>query len=88
MSKPLIKAQEAIRSHIQACGEDKYAKHQGIFNADYVHGPNAKVINLSSAAKYLTRYESEGFEKSGQTIDLMKAIHHLLMQLENDLNKL
>ena len=83
----LRRAMIRLREHIDATQRDKYNAATGAFNVQaLLTGPNAKAINLFSAAKYLTRYESAGFEKSGQTDDLIKAIHHLLIQLENEIS--
>lgn len=82
----LHRAHEALRLHIAACARDKYNRPAGMFDVQaQLTGPHAKTINLFAAAKYLTRYESAGYEKSGQREDLMKAIHHLLIQLNNEL---
>jgi len=80
------KALNVLWQHIEHCKKDKYNRETGMFDVQaQLTGPHAKTINLFAAAKYLTRYESEGYEKSGQTKDLLKAIHHLVIQLENDL---
>lgn len=42
----------------------------------------SKDFLIGNAAKYLTRYMSEGDEKSGNTTDLLKAIHYLKLELD------
>lgn len=42
----------------------------------------SKEFLIGNAAKYLTRYMSEGDEKSGNRDDLFKAIHYLKLELD------
>ena len=47
-----------------------------------------KAFNCGNAAKYLSRYMTEGFPKSNNPDDIKKAIHYLLFELKRlDINK-
>lgn len=72
-----------LREHQLAASRDKYAAADiqlypsELFMSD-AHG---KSINIFNAVKYLSRYLSEGFEKSNNRQDVIKAVHYLLFEL-------
>jgi len=68
---------------------DKYADGSNeIDTKAFLYGKNGKSINIFQAAKYMGRYNTEGYEKSENPVDLMKAIHYLLFELvRQEINK-
>ena len=45
-------------------------------------GKDGKQANIHCALKYLQRFLSEGFEKSNNPTDLLKAIHYLIFEYQ------
>ncbi len=43
---------------------------------------DGKFSNLHSAGKYVQRYSTTGFDKSENPVDLRKAIHYLLFEIQ------
>jgi len=43
---------------------------------------DGKFANLHSAGKYVQRYSTKGFDKSENVVDLRKAIHYLLFEIQ------
>lgn len=71
-----------IICHIEKTNEDKYGEPViDPFNMRF-HTTFGKATNLSDALKYLNRYFTTGFEKSGNRNDLLKAIHCIIFELE------
>lgn len=62
--------------------EDKYESHQdiGLEGLKFM-GPHGAGFNVGNAAKYLKRYLTIGYAKSGNIEDLYKAIHYLLFEI-------
>ena len=60
--------------------DDKYDNSM-IKPMDMLMSEHGKILNVYSASKYLSRYSTEGYEKSGNPKDLMKAIHHILIEM-------
>ena len=62
--------------------EDKYEGVEGNSNMSQIMSDaHGKSINTFSASKYINRYMTEGFEKSDDRKDIVKAIHYLLFEL-------
>lgn len=70
-------------SYHESTNQDKYEKaDQGLYPRDlFMSDEHGKSINIFNAVKYLSRYLSEGFEKSNNRQDVKKAIHYLLFEL-------
>jgi hypothetical protein len=49
-------------------------------NVFTVSSKYGKGFNMGNACKYISRYLSEGYEKSSDVEDLMKAIHYLFLE--------
>jgi hypothetical protein len=60
--------------------DDKY-ENSMIKPMDMLMGENGKILNVFNATKYLSRYSTEGYEKSDNPKDLMKAIHYILIEM-------
>lgn len=70
-------------AHLSGTFRDKYVEEAPFIDTKRLinHPRHAVGYNIGNAAKYLQRYASEGYEKSGQKKDLMKAAHYILMEL-------
>lgn len=70
-----------VLAYLLTTYDDKYQNSDldtvGIINSKY-HG---KGFNVGNAFKYISRYLTEGYDKSNNPQDLMKAIHYLLFEL-------
>ena len=61
--------------------DDKY-QNSMINTMDMLNSEeHGKVLNVFNAVKYLSRYQTTGFEKSENPQDLMKAIHYILIEM-------
>jgi len=60
--------------------DDKYADSM-INTMDMLNSKHGKYISVFNAVKYLARYSTDGYEKSENPQDLMKAIHYLLIEM-------
>ena len=79
---------EEIVSYLLSTYDEKYVNSpignpsiEVLYSAE--HG---KGVNIFNALKYIQRYMSEGFEKSDNPKDVVKAIHYLIFELTR-LNK-
>lgn len=71
-------------AHIEATYNDKY-HGSGIVDPSQVirHPKFSMGYNLGNALKYIQRYSTEGYDKSRNPKDLLKAIHYLLFEYAN-----
>lgn len=61
---------------------DKYeAADRGNFTKEYLFTSKSPDVALFNAFKYLQRYGTQGFEKSGNVKDLYKALHYIMFEL-------
>ncbi len=75
--------------HIKKTQSDKYEEGANLidlYGMKYSATRTSSGFNVGNAASYLKRYLTEGFDKSYQTEDLLKAIHFLLFELESRKN--
>jgi hypothetical protein len=80
----IVEALADVVTHIHTTYADKY--EVDMFPAIDLYGlmrssPHGKGYNIGNASKYLKRYLTEGFEKSGNPQDIMKAIHYLIFEI-------
>lgn len=79
----MAQAMSDLERHVLSSYDDKY-EGQGILNPcksirySEQHGKGA---NIHNTYKYIHRYMSDGYEKSNNPKDLLKAIHYLLFEL-------
>lgn len=77
-------------SHILDTFKDKY-EASAVPEIDLYglmrHSPGSKYFNLGNASKYVKRYLTVGYDKSGNIKDLHKALHYLLMELDSINNR-
>lgn len=81
--KEMFKALVHLLLYVGSCYGDKYEKggmHN--FSKEVTQHPDlGKGANLFTTLKYLQRYISTGFAKSGNPEDLMKSMHYILFEL-------
>src|SRR5579872_2717868 len=74
-----------VVKHIHGTYNDKYQSDAAKI-VDTKHmltkTDGGKFANVHSALKYIQRYISEGFPKSYQLIDLLKAIHYIVFEIQ------
>lgn len=76
----VIGAIDEIKAYHLSTLEDKY--EAGNSNMSQIMSDtHGKSINTFSASKYINRYMTEGFDKSDNRKDVIKAIHYLLFEL-------
>lgn len=61
--------------------QDKYTASPFNTMSMLFHPKYGKGANTFTAIKYIGRYCTEGFSKSEQVIDLMKATHYILFEM-------
>ncbi len=67
--------------HIGKCLGDKYYSTP-IDTTKFIYDKhNGKGFNIGNSIKYLSRYMTEGYEKSNKKEDLYKAIHYCLFEI-------
>lgn len=73
-----------VIEHVANTYSDKYQSEAAevVDTKALLLSKSGKVANLHSAMKYLQRYLSEGFEKSNIRLDVKKAIHYLIFELQ------
>lgn len=73
-----------VIKHVSGTYGDKYQSDvtEYVDTKQLLLGKDGKFPNLHCALKYVQRYSTVGFEKSEQPIDLKKAIHYLLFELQ------
>jgi hypothetical protein len=49
---------------------------------DFLVGSDSSDVAIFNALKYVQRYSTKGFAKSGKIVDIHKAIHYLLFELQ------
>jgi hypothetical protein len=74
---------EELEAYHEATSQDKYASADvQLYPSDlFLSDAHGKSINIFNAVKYLSRYLTEGYEKSNNRQDVMKAVHYLLFEL-------
>jgi hypothetical protein len=70
---------EKLVNYLASTYDDKYEASEP--NAFHPRELLTKEVCMFNASKYLKRYSTEGFEKSDNPNDVLKAIHYLLMNL-------
>jgi hypothetical protein len=70
---------EKLVDYLAGTYDDKYEASEP--NAFHPRELLTKDVCMFNASKYLKRYSTEGFEKSNNPNDVLKAIHYLLMNL-------
>lgn len=70
-------------NHLAKTYQDKYEGSKGLLDtkAQLYHPERGAVINPYQIARYLQRFMSEGFQKSGNKNDMMKIIHYALFDI-------
>jgi len=73
---------ESLIKYIHQTYYDKYGSETLLDLEDkFIYSPNhGKAVNLFNASKYIERYAGDGFPKSNNRQDLLKAIHYLLFE--------
>lgn len=80
----LLISMAKVAKHINKTFNDKYNDDtpavdlQGLMR----HSPHGRPFNIGNACKYLRRYLTDGFAKSNDTEDLLKAVHYILFELD------
>jgi hypothetical protein len=72
-----------LMEYLTTTYSDKYTDTSSPLNTkDFLyHDLHGKSVNMFSAVKYMKRYMTSGYGKSGNPVDLYKAIHYLLFEL-------
>ena len=72
-----------VMEYLKTTYKDKYTDPNSPLDTKrfLYHETHGKSVNMFCASKYMQRYMTEGFDKSGNPIDLMKAIHYILFEL-------
>lgn len=75
-----------IIKHVHATYGDKYQSDvtEWLDTKALLLSKDGKYACIHNAAKYLQRFSSTGFEKSGNIEDIRKAIHYLIFLLQRD----
>ena len=82
LNERVINALNEMKGYLEECMSDKYCDTSTFTTADILLSPHlGKGANCFTAAKYVQRYSTEGYKKSGKRIDLKKAIHYLLFEM-------
>ncbi len=69
--------------HVASCYGDKYETKDRInFSKEFLLSTLSPDTNLYNSLKYIQRYTTTGFEKSGNPKDLYKAMHYIIFELE------
>lgn len=69
-------------THLTRTFDDKYAKSP-VETKGIIYSHNfGKGYNCGNATKYIQRYLTEGFSKSANPDDLLKALHYLLFEYD------
>lgn len=78
-----FKAIGGIINHIAATYADKYSSGGSTIEtkADLYHADKGKIINIYQCKRYLQRYDTQGFNKSENPVDVRKAVHYLVFEL-------
>jgi hypothetical protein len=73
-----------VIKHIHGTYSDKYQSDvtDWLDTKALLLSKGGKVANVHSASKYIQRYSTIGFEKSENTIDLLKAIHYIMIEIQ------
>lgn len=79
-----------VASHVNKTYSDKYNTDfpEIELNGLMRHSKHGKGFNIGNASKYLRRYFTEGFSKSSDPDDLLKASHYILMELDRRDNEI
>lgn len=75
--------------HIKKTQADKYesgAPLIDLYSLKFSGTKTSSGFNIGNASSYLKRYLTEGFDKSYQPEDLLKAIHFILFEIESRKN--
>ncbi len=79
-----------IASHITSTYNDKYESSvlpeidlTGLMR----HSKGGRFFNCGNAAKYLKRYMTDGYTKSNNPDDILKACHYLVLELDRKTNE-
>lgn len=85
----LLLAIAKVASHINTTYSDKYNTEnpEVELNGLMRHSPHGKGFNIGNASKYIRRYFTEGFPKSNDPTDILKAVHYQLMELDRRSNE-
>jgi hypothetical protein len=80
----IVEALGTITKHIKKTYEDKY--EEDMFPAVDLYGLmrhsfHGRGYNIGNASKYLKRYLTDGYEKSANPSDLLKATHYILFEI-------
>jgi hypothetical protein len=84
MDSTMVEPLHKLLSHVSDTMDDKYSEPFGAIDLAWLRlGGNdiSAGFNVGSAAAYLKRYLSHGFDKSRNPEDLVKAIHFLLFEI-------
>ena len=80
---PFYESLMALVLHVSKTYGDKYEATKNAIDMKKYYGgcrEVAKPYNIGNACKYISRYDTKGFDKSEQPADLLKAIHYLLFE--------
>ena len=72
-----------VLNHIANTYQDKYEGSKDLLNtkAQLYHPIRGASINTYQISRYLQRFMSEGFEKSGNKNDMMKIVHYAVFDM-------
>jgi len=75
---------DEFTAYVEKTYTDKYADANAAIEPARVimSGELGKGFNIGNALKYISRYSTKGYDKSGQRDDLFKAAHYLLFEAE------
>jgi hypothetical protein len=72
-----------VLKHVSNTYSDKYEGAKNILDTkkQLYHPKRGQIINIYQISRYLQRFMSEGYQKSGNTNDIKKIIHYALFEL-------
>lgn len=77
-----------LLGYIASTYKDKYeAAGKANMAKDFLVHSESSDTAIFNALKYLQRYSTKGFAKSGKIVDVQKAIHYLLFELQRSKNQ-
>ena len=76
-------ALSSLISYLSSTYSDKYENAgKPNMSKDFLMSSDSPDVALFNALKYIQRYTTKGFKKSGNPVDLLKAIHYCLFELQ------
>lgn len=78
-----------LMRYLASTYSDKYEDSgRANMSRDFLMTSDSPEVALFNSMKYIQRYTTKGFEKSGNTRDILKAIHYCLFELQRAKSKI